>query len=99
MVQLSATSFSCIAILCVSLVSFVAITLCVASQQVFMIIIIIIIIYLFIDSVRKILGTPSYTYVPFLQVSFHYFIFFKSLLLLHLLRPADCSLPRDITTV
>jgi hypothetical protein len=35
MVQLSATRCSCIAILWVSLVSFAAITLCVASQQVF----------------------------------------------------------------
>jgi hypothetical protein len=35
MVQLSATGCSCIAILCVSLVSFSAITLCVASQRVF----------------------------------------------------------------
>jgi hypothetical protein len=34
-VQLSATSCSCIAILWVNLVSFAAITLCVASQQVF----------------------------------------------------------------
>jgi hypothetical protein len=34
MVQLSATRFSCIAILWVSLVNFAAITLCVASQQV-----------------------------------------------------------------
>jgi hypothetical protein len=35
MVQLSATTCSCVAILWVSLVSFTAITLCVASQQVF----------------------------------------------------------------
>jgi hypothetical protein len=35
MVQLSATSCSCIAILWVSLVSFAAITLCVASQRLF----------------------------------------------------------------
>jgi hypothetical protein len=35
MVQLSATRCSCIAILRVSLVSFAAITFCVASQQVF----------------------------------------------------------------
>jgi hypothetical protein len=35
MVQLSATRCSCKAILSVSLVSFAAITLCVASQQVF----------------------------------------------------------------
>jgi hypothetical protein len=35
MVQLSATRCSCIAVLWFSLVSFAAITLCVASQQVF----------------------------------------------------------------
>jgi hypothetical protein len=55
MVQLSATRCSCIAILWVSLVSFVSIILCVASQRVF-----IIVVYFVIDSVRKLLGTPSY---------------------------------------
>jgi hypothetical protein len=55
MVQLSANRCSCIAILCVSLVSFAAITLCVASQRVF------VIIDFVIDSVRKLLDTtPSY---------------------------------------
>jgi hypothetical protein len=54
MVQLSATRWSCIAILWVSLVTFSAITLCVASQWVF------IAVYFFIDSVRKVLDTPSY---------------------------------------
>jgi hypothetical protein len=59
-VQLSATRCSCIAILWVSLVSFAAITLCFASQRVFIIIIIIIIIvYFVIDSVRKLLDTTS----------------------------------------
>jgi hypothetical protein len=38
MVQLSATRCSCIAILWVSLVSFVAITLCVTSQRVFIVV-------------------------------------------------------------
>jgi hypothetical protein len=42
MVQLSATMYSYIAILWVSLVSFAAITLCIASQRVFFIIIIIV---------------------------------------------------------
>jgi hypothetical protein len=68
MVQLSATRCSCIAILWISLVSFAAITLCVASQRVFIIIIIIIIIiivvivivYWVVDSVRKLLDIPSY---------------------------------------
>jgi hypothetical protein len=66
MVQLSVTRCSYIAILRVSPVSFAAITLCVASQRVFIIVIIIIIIivvvvvYVVIDSVRKLLDTPSY---------------------------------------
>jgi hypothetical protein len=55
MVQLTATTCSSIAILLVSLVSFVAITLCVASQQVF-----IVVVYFVIDSVRKLLVTPSW---------------------------------------
>jgi hypothetical protein len=54
MVQLSATRCSCIAILGVSLLRFDAITLCVATQRVF------IVVYFVIDSVRKILDTPSY---------------------------------------
>jgi hypothetical protein len=37
-------------------VSFAAITLCVASQRVF----IIVVVYFVIDSVRKLLVTPSY---------------------------------------
>jgi hypothetical protein len=54
MLQLSATLCSCIAILWVSLVSSAAIILCVASQRVF------IVVYFVIDSVRKLLDTPSY---------------------------------------
>jgi hypothetical protein len=38
-------------------VSFAAITLCVVSQQVF----IYVVVYSVMDSVRKLLGTPSYT--------------------------------------
>jgi hypothetical protein len=53
-VQLSATRCSCIAILWVSLVSFAAV-LCVASQRVF----IAVRIYFVMDSVRKLLDTPS----------------------------------------
>jgi hypothetical protein len=56
MVQLSATMCSCIATLWVSLVSFASITLCVASQRVF------ISVYSAIDSVRKLLDTPSDEY-------------------------------------
>jgi hypothetical protein len=56
MVQLSATTCGCIVILCVSLVSFAAITLCVASQRVF----VAVGVYFIIDSVRKPLDTPSY---------------------------------------
>jgi hypothetical protein len=58
MVQLSATRCSCIAILWVSPVSFAAITLCVASQRVF---IVLLLVYFVIESVRKLLDTPSYT--------------------------------------
>jgi hypothetical protein len=56
MVQLSATGCNCIAILWVSLVSCVAITHCVASQLVF----VVVNVYFVIDSVRKLLDTPSY---------------------------------------
>jgi hypothetical protein len=54
MVQLSATRCSFIAILRVSLVSLAAITLSVASQRVFIVLSI-------IDSVRKLLDTPSHS--------------------------------------
>jgi hypothetical protein len=56
MSQLSATRCSCIAILCASLVSSAAITLCVASQRV----IPKVGVHFAIDSVRKLLDTPSY---------------------------------------
>jgi hypothetical protein len=56
MVQLSATRSNCIAILWVSLVSFVAIILCVASQLVF----IVVRLYFVIDSVLELFDTPSY---------------------------------------
>jgi hypothetical protein len=54
MVQLSATRCSCIAILWVSLVSFAAITICIASQRV-----LVFVVYFVIDSVRTLLDTPS----------------------------------------
>jgi hypothetical protein len=57
MIQLSATRCSCIAILWVSLVSFAAITLCVASQRVFTVIV----VYFVIDSVSP--ETFRYTLV------------------------------------
>jgi hypothetical protein len=56
MVQLSATRCNCIAILWVSLTSFAAVTRFVASQRVF----IVVSVYLVIESVRKLLDTPSY---------------------------------------
>jgi hypothetical protein len=56
MVQLSATRCSCITILWASLVSFATITPCVASQWVC-----IVVVYFVIDSVWKLLDTPSYT--------------------------------------
>jgi hypothetical protein len=65
MVQLSATRCSCFAILWVSIVSFAATTLCVASQRVF----IVVSVYFVIDSVRKLLNTPSST--SFLATSSH----------------------------
>jgi hypothetical protein len=55
MVQLSATRCSCITILSVSLVSFATLTLCVASQQMF----IVVSVYFIIDSVWKLLDKPS----------------------------------------
>jgi hypothetical protein len=57
MVHLSATRCSFIAILWVNIVSFAAITLCVVSQRVF----IVVSVYFVIDSVRKLLDTPSYS--------------------------------------
>jgi uncharacterized protein HemY len=59
MVQLSATRCSCIAILGVSLVSFAAITLCVTSQRVYVVVVVVVVVYFVIDSVRKLLDTPS----------------------------------------
>jgi hypothetical protein len=55
MVQFSATTCSYIAILCVSLVIFAAMTLYVASRRVF-----IVVVYFVFDSVRKLLDTLSY---------------------------------------
>jgi hypothetical protein len=54
MVQLSATKCSCIGTSWISLVNFAAITLCVASRRVF------IVVYFVIDTARKLLDTPSY---------------------------------------
>jgi hypothetical protein len=56
MAQLSVTSCWCIAILWVSLVRFVAITLCVASQRVF-----IVVVYFVIYSIRKLFDTQSHS--------------------------------------
>jgi hypothetical protein len=57
MVQLSATRCSCIiAILWVSLVSFAAITLYIASQRIF----IVVVVHFVIDSILKLLDTTSY---------------------------------------
>jgi hypothetical protein len=64
MVQLYGTRCSYITILWVSLIRFVAITLCVAFQWVFTVV-----VYFVIDSVRKLLDTPSYSIVklPFIK--------------------------------
>jgi uncharacterized membrane protein len=56
MVRLSATGCSCIAILLVSLVSFATITLCVASQRVF------VVVYFVIDQVRRLLDILETVY-------------------------------------
>jgi hypothetical protein len=63
MVQLSATRCSCIAILWLSLVSFATTTLCVASQRVGC-------RYFVIDSVLKLLDTPSYLITPWPKCTF-----------------------------
>jgi hypothetical protein len=55
--MVSATRCGCIAILSVSLVSFASITLCIASQQLF---VIVAFVYFVIESARKLLDTPSY---------------------------------------
>jgi hypothetical protein len=57
MAQLSATRCTCIATLWVSLVSFAAITLCIASQRV------LVVVYFVIDSVQKLLDTSSYLHM------------------------------------
>jgi hypothetical protein len=64
MVQFSATRCSCVAIWWASLVSFAAMTLCVAPQRVF-----IIVVYLFIDSVRRLLDSPSYIWLMHQKIS------------------------------
>jgi len=64
MVQLSICKCSCIAILWISPVSFAAITLCVASQQVF----IFVSTYFVIDLVWKLLDTPTYFYMIFSNI-------------------------------
>jgi hypothetical protein len=58
MVQFSAIRRSFIAILWISLVSFAAVTLCVASQRLF--VVVSVYEYFVIDSVRKLLDTPLY---------------------------------------
>jgi hypothetical protein len=41
-------------------VSFAAVTLCVASQRVLVVVVVVVVVYFVIDSVRKLLDTPSY---------------------------------------
>jgi len=40
-------------------VSFASITLCVASQRVFIVVVVVVVVYFIIDLVWKLLGTPS----------------------------------------
>jgi hypothetical protein len=56
MIQLSATRCSYIPILC-----FAATTLCVAFQRVF--VVVVVVVYFVINSVRKLLDTPSYVII------------------------------------
>jgi hypothetical protein len=65
MIQFSTIGCSSIAILWVSLVSFAAITLCVASQRVF-----IFVVYFVMHSVRKLLDTPSYAFMAWWLVKY-----------------------------
>jgi len=64
MVQLSTTRYNCIAILWASIVSFAAQTLCVASKRVY----VFVVVYFVIDSVRKLLDTPSYVYIYIIRL-------------------------------
>jgi hypothetical protein len=74
MIHLSATGCSCIIILWVSLVSFAAITLCVASQRVF----IVVTVY-FVDSVRKLLDTPAYIpWIKYRYLPIHFITLYKT---------------------
>jgi disulfide bond formation protein DsbB len=41
-------------------VNFAAIALCIASQRVFIVVVVVVVVYFVIDSVRKLLDTPSY---------------------------------------
>jgi hypothetical protein len=56
MEQVSATRCSCVAVLCVGLVSFAAITICIASYRLF----IVVSLYVVIDLARKLLDVPSF---------------------------------------
>jgi hypothetical protein len=42
-------------------VSFAAITLCIASQRMFIVVVVVVVVYFVIHSVRKLLDTPSYS--------------------------------------
>jgi hypothetical protein len=64
MLKLSTTRCSCMAILRISLVSFTAIALCVASQRGF-IVVVVVVVYFDIDSVRKLLNTLPYVSLDF----------------------------------
>jgi hypothetical protein len=60
MAQFAATRCSCIVILRVSPVSSAAITLCVVSQRVFIVVVVVVVVDFVIDSVRKLLNIPLY---------------------------------------
>jgi hypothetical protein len=55
-------------------VSFAVITLCVASQQMLLVV-----VYFVIDSVRKLLDTPSYSAIPACGIPFQPSVYYSDL--------------------
>jgi hypothetical protein len=58
-------------------VSFVVITLCIVSQRVFVVVVVVVVVDFVIDSVRKLLDTPSYT-LPKTKATLCLFVFLSS---------------------
>jgi uncharacterized protein HemY len=51
-------------------VSFAAISFCVASQRAF-VVVVVVVVYFVIDSIRKLLNTPSYVYFILMERRTH----------------------------